>query len=295
MFSSSSERSHFEFFGHGLVELARLTTGKTTHEVEDIADFLIASGYDLHKVLQFLEPVRHATRFTEFVKDRPYAAFIAENGELVNVGGVVTEGFLRDLEGEWGDLPVMKADHLGTRWLLLATAADGESAPWVGLRSLGTARLKGLDPTQLAELVVLETLPPGAAPVDGNAPLLQMLQLLSGAGLDITEVGAARGEVDPQLCVVSVLEDEANRTWYIGRFEDEVEALMNAFRVKLAPVGLKDGEPFEAWLFQRRADLAKLYQGLRRHSSGATVPLEDLRRRDGYFTCLLATPHRSPR
>jgi hypothetical protein len=65
--------------------------------------------------------------------------------------------------------------------------------------------------------------------------------------------------------------------------------------VKLAPVGLKDGEPFESWLFQHRADLAKLYQGLRRQSVGATVPLEDLRRRDGYFTCLLATPHRSPR
>ncbi len=101
--------------------------------------------------------------------------------------------------------------------------------------------------------------------------------------------------MDPRLCVVSVLEDEATRTWYIGRFEDEVAALANAFRVKLAPVGLKDGEPFESWLFQRRGDLAKLYHGLRRHSAGATVPLEDLRRRDGYVTCLLAAPHRSPR
>ena len=295
MFSASGERLHFEFFGHGLVELARLTTGKTTHEVEDIADFLIASGYDLHKVLQFLEPVRHTTRFTEFVKDRPYAAYIAENGELVNLGGVVTEGFLRDLEAEWGDQPVMKVDHQGARWLLLATAPEGNDAPWVGLRALGTARLKGLDPTQLAEVVVFEQPPPDATPLERGGPLLQMLQLLSGAGLDTTEVGAARGEVDARLCVVSVLEDETTRTWYIGRFEDEVEALMNAFRVKLAPVGLKDGEPFEAWLFQRRDDLAKLYHGLRRHSSGATVPLEDLRRRDGYFTCLLAMPHRSPR
>jgi hypothetical protein len=94
---------------------------------------------------------------------------------------------------------------------------------------------------------------------------------------------------------VSVLEDESVRTWYIGRYQEEVAALLNAFRIKLSPIGLKDGEPFEAWLFQRRSDLAKLYQGLRRTSSGATVPLEDLRRRDGYFTCLLATPHRSPR
>jgi hypothetical protein len=144
-------------------------------------------------------------------------------------------------------------------------------------------------------VVVFEHVPSGAVALEKGAPLLQMLQLLSGAGLDVTEVGGPRSEVDPKLCIVSVLEDEANRTWYIGTFEDEVEALMNAFRVKLAPVGLKDGEPFEAWLFQRRDDLGKLYHGLRRHSSGATVPLEDLRRRDGYFTCLLAAPHRSPR
>jgi hypothetical protein len=295
MSAPAGNRSHFEFFGHGLVELARLTTGKTTHDVEDIADFLIASGYDLHKVLQFLEPVRHATRFAEYIKERPYAAFIAENGELVNLGSVVTESFLRDLEEEWGDQPVMKADDLGTRWLLLGTDSRSPDAPWVGLRSLGTARLKGLDPTPLAEVVVFEHVPSGAVALEKGAPLLQMLQLLSGAGLDVTEVGGPRSEVDPKLCIVSVLEDEANRTWYIGTFEDEVEALMNAFRVKLAPVGLKDGEPFEAWLFQRRDDLGKLYHGLRRHSSGATVPLEDLRRRDGYFTCLLAAPHRSPR
>ena len=126
-------------------------------------------------------------------------------------------------------------------------------------------------------------------------PLLEMLARLSGAERRGAEPETASPEVDPQLCVISVLEDEATRSWYIGMFEEEVEALTNAFRVKLSPTGLKDGEPFESWLFQRRVDLSKDYQGLRRDSSGATVPLEDLRRRDGYFTCLLATPHRSPR
>lgn len=295
MFSASGDRSHFEFFGHGLVELARLTTGKTTHEVEDITDFLIAAGYDLNKVLQFLEPVRHANRFSEFIKDRPYAAFIAENGELVNVGGVATESFLRDLEGDWGELRAVQTEQFGMRWLLIATAPEGDEAPWVGLRAIGTARLKGLEPTPLAEVMVFEQPPPGAAPLEKGMSLLQSLQQLSSGELEATEPGAARAEVDAQLCVASVLEDEATRSWYIGKFEDEVEALANAFRVKLAPVGLKDGEPFESWLFQHRADLAKLYQGLRRQSSGATVPLEDLRRRDGYFACLLATPHRSPR
>ena len=296
MVSTAVNRPHFEFFGHGLVELARLTTGKTTHEVEDITDFLISSGYDLNRVIQFLEPVRHATRFADILKDRPYAAFIAENGELVNLGGVVTEGFLRDLEAEWADLPMAEAEAFGARWLLLATAPADESAPWIGMRFLGTARLKGLEPTPLAELAVFEQPPPELVLIPQGSPLQQTLQRLSGTHRDAAQYEPpAPDEVDPKLCVVSVIEDESVRTWYVGRYESEVAALLNAFRIKLSPVGLNDGEPFESWLFQRRADLAKLYQGLRRSSSGATVPLEDLRRRDGYFTCLLATPHRSPR
>ena len=295
MVAAAVNRPQFEFFGHGLVELARLTTGKTTHEVEDIADFLIASGYDLHRVIEFLEPVRHATRFADFLKDRPYAAFLAENGELVNLGTVVTEGFIRDLETEWGGLPMAECESFGVRWLLLAAAAPGQSGPWVGLHSLGTARLKGLEPTLLAEVVVFDQFPPDAVTLPQGTPLQRTLQSLSGTAREAAEPQPqASPDVDPRLCVVSVLEDESTRTWYIGRYEEEVAALLSAFRVKLAPVGLKDGEPFEAWLFQRRGDLAKLYQGLRRSSSGATVPLEDLRRRDGYFTCLLATPHRSP-
>ncbi|MGD1147357.1 MAG: hypothetical protein ABR961_05370 [Thermoanaerobaculaceae bacterium] len=296
MVATAVNRPTFEFFGHGLVELARLTTGKTTHEVEDITDFLIASGYDLNRVIEFLEPVRHATRFADILKDRPYAAFIAENGELVNLGGVVTEGFLRDLEAEWGELPMAEGEAFGTRWLLLATAPASQPAPWVGLHFMGTARLKGLEPTPLAEMVVFEQPPPEIVLLPQGFPLQQTLLRLSG-----TDRGAAQNEaptpieIDPRLCVVSVLEDESVRTWYVGRYEEEVAALLNAFRIKLSPVGLNDGEPFESWLFQRRSDLAKLYQGLRRSSSGATVPLEDLRRRDGYFTCLLATPHRSPR
>ena len=296
MVSTAVNRPHFEFFGHGLVELARLTTGKTTHEVEDITDFLLASGYDLHRVIEFLEPVRHAIRFADILKDRPYAAFLAENAELVNLGGVVTESLLHDLESEWGERPLADAEAFGTRWLLLATGPADQGAPWIGLHWLGTARLKGLEPTPLAEFAVFEQPPPGTTPLPAGSPLLRTLLRLSGPDPDAAGAETPEpAELDPRLCVVSALEDETTRTWYIGKYEDEVEALLNAFRVKLAPVGLKDGEPFEAWLFQRRADLAKMYQGLRRGSSGATVPLEDLRRRDGYFTCLLATPHRSPR
>jgi hypothetical protein len=295
---AGEDRPHFEFFGHGIVELARLTTGKTTQEVEDIADFLIASGYPVQRVLEFLEPVRQAPRYPDAVRERPYAAFLVENGELVNLGGVATEAFMRDLEAEWNGLPLGEAEAYGLRWLLLPCDAARLDGPWVGLRFLGTARLKGLDPTPLAEVVVFDQAPEGLKTMAEGAPLWHTLQRMVGAEATTDEALAASSTddgVDPSLCVVAVLEDAVTRAWYIGLYDEEFDALVNGFRVPLNPVDLRDGEPFEAWLFRRRAELGKLYQGLRRDGNGATVPLEHLRSREGYFTCLLVTPHRSPR
>jgi hypothetical protein len=290
------ERTHFEFLGHGLVELARLTTGKTALEVEDIADFLIASGYDVQRVLEFLEPVRHGSRFPDHVRERPYAAYLAENGQLVNLGGVATEGLLRDLEAEWGG-PIAVAERFGLRWVLLPLDSERLEGPWVGMRALGTPRLKGLEPTPLAEVVVFEEPPEGLAILPEGSFLVQTLQELAGRvdrPLD-ADVLATAVTPDPSLCVISTLESERERMWYIGQYRDEVDALLHAFTIPLQTIDLLDGEPFEAWLFRRRGELAMLYQGLRRDSTGTSVPLDTLRSRDGYFTCLLAAPLRSPR
>ena len=297
MRGASGSSPHFEFFGHGMVELARLTTGKTTQEVEDIADFLIASGYPVQQVLEFLEPVRQSPRYPENVRERPYAAFIVENRELVNRGGVATEEFLRDLEAEWSGLPLAEAEAYGVRWLVLPCDAARLDGPWVGLRALGTARLKGLDPTPLAEVVVFDQAPEGLVTLPNGTTLWRTLQRLAGepAEEDDGRVAVSEEEIDPKLCIVATLEDAVTRAWFIGLYDEEYDALVNAFRVPLNPVDLRDGEPFEAWLFRSRGELAKLYQGLRRDSSGATVALDHLRLREGYFTCLLVTPHRSPR
>ncbi len=297
MRGAGTDRPHFEFFGHGLVELARLTTGKTTQEVEDIADFLIASGYPVQKVLEFLEPVRQTPRYPDNVRERPYAAYLIENRELVNLGGVATEAFLRDLEAEWISLPLAEAEAYGLRWLLLPCDVARLDGPWVGLRFLGTARLKGLDPTPLAEVVVFDQAPEGLTTIQEGTPLWRSLQRMAGADPEeeAPAGNSSEDDVDPKLCIVAALEDAVTRAWYIGLYDEEFDALVNAFRVPLNPVDLRDGEPFEAWLFRRRAELGKLYQGLRRDAEGATVPLAHLRAREGYFTCLLVTPHRSPR
>ena len=305
--SSGGENPRFEFFGHGLVELARLTSGKTTHEVEDLADFLISSGYDVHRVLDFLEPVRRASRFPDHVRERPYAAFLAENNELVNLGAVATEAFLRDLEAEWSG-PLGHAERWGLRWLMMPVDRDRPAGPWVGLRSLGTARLKGLTQTPVAEMAVFDEPPAGLTTLPEEASLLRVLQELAAG--DTLQAGvstavAATGtqeEIDPHLCVISVLDGArgdgngyAPRHWFIGLYNEDEDALINAYQVALNPVDVQDGEPYEAFLFRQRHELSRLYQGLLRETTSMRFRLEALRAQDGYLTCLLVAPHRSPR
>lgn len=295
MVTATAERPQYEFFGHGIVELGRLTSGKRTHEVEDLADFLIASGYDVHDVLKFLEPVRKSSRAPEGVRDRPYAAYIAENGELVNQGTVLSEDFVRALDVELGAQQLFFTHAHASGWVVLPLAEPAGGQPWVGLRSLGVARLKGLDAMPLVEAITFETEPGEMEPLPEGLALLHAVQQQGGEGGDgALDSAGSSVAVDPRLCVVGVLDEGTKWVWYIGMFQDEMGALDHAFRVGLNPVGLHEGDSPEVWLFQRRGELAMLYQGLRRDSEGALMPLEALRGRDGYFACLLAAPHRSP-
>lgn len=292
MAAGKGARPHFEFFGHALVELVRLTTGKTTKEVDDITDFLIAAGYDINRVLEFLEPVRHESRVPEHARERPYAAYLAENGELTNLGGVVTEAFLHDLEPELGETPQRRAEAYGLQWLLLPFDPARPEKPWIGLRLLGSARLKGIDPGPLAELVVLDQPPADSQPIEPKAALVQTLHRLAGGVEETGPHHLAAGtavEIPPDLCVVSALDDYTLRRWYLGIYSRDRDAVLHAHPVPLPKVS--GDEPIEAWLFRRRDELATLYQGLCRGGAGMTIPLSSLRSRAGFFSCLLASPH----
>lgn len=292
--TEGDDRPHFEFFGHSLVELARLTTGKTTHEVEDIADFLISSGYDVHRVLEFLEPVRSSKRRSEHLAERSYAAYL-EGGELVNLGCVTTEAFLRDLDGEL-DRPLLRSgDWAGARWMLFPFDTAEPDGRQVALRYLGTARLKGLEPIQAIEAATLEAPPQGSSELPQGTAMVNGLHEIAGGGDEPErEEQIATVPIPPELCLASYLENPQVRRWFMGLYDGKQGALLNAFQVPLHTVDLRDGDPFEAWVYRRRSELAMLYQGLRRQDEGSIVNLEELRGHEGYYACLLETPHRAP-
>ncbi|MDH3744591.1 MAG: hypothetical protein OES47_05755 [Acidobacteriota bacterium] len=143
----------YEFFGHGIVELSRLVTGKTTHELDEVRVFLLANGYSPEAVDRFFEPVsRGQTRRLSAEANEPFFSYIDHSGGLVNEGIVATEAFVEQL-GEItlaGSCGVYRRE--GRRYLVFEVE-DEAGAVAVGLRKLGSARLKGLGEVPIIQIV----------------------------------------------------------------------------------------------------------------------------------------------
>ena len=67
---SAGGEQRYEFFGHGIVELTRLVTGKTSQEIDEVKTVLVSRGYDPEEVDRFFAPVAHQTAVQLADKDR---------------------------------------------------------------------------------------------------------------------------------------------------------------------------------------------------------------------------------
>jgi hypothetical protein len=176
----------YEFFGQGVIELSRLTTGKTQREIEEMQAMLINRGYPESAVHRFLAPLLARRADDSDERSRPFRAFLARDGGLVNEGIVATDAFLRELAREIGARPLARYRE-GERSFVVLEIADGAATLSVGLRKLGVVSLKGLERVTLYEVVDAE--PWGFAALE---PLAE--QTLVSA-LERELVGALAGEV----------------------------------------------------------------------------------------------------
>jgi hypothetical protein len=294
MLHPGPEAKRFEFFGHGIVELARLTTGKSAREVSDIAEFLVHSGYDPEDVDLFLSPLASARSGQEQISTRTYTATIDGHGELVNEGIVVAMPFIEELELEVEFTTLAVAALDGLRWVLLPIDSGLPDTLYVGLRYLGVARLKGLPPQELAEAIVLTELPADAENVPYKRPLVGLLRRLTQSGHPSGDTVQASDEtIETNLLVITYLIEDGRRKWIFGEYRDSDDVLLHAIQVPIQTPELRPGEPMEMWLFRNRFELARIYESLRRESAGIATPLVTLRSRPGYLACFLAAPHRA--
>lgn len=154
-------RERYEFFGHGMVEMSRLVTGKATQEIDEVKTMLIAQGYPEATVHRFFAPLAETNLdvVDKSEESRRFYAYVNRNGTLLNNGLVATGAYVSRLEREIGAQPLARGADGKRSYVLFHVEDGGERLP-VGLRKLGNARLKGLERLVVYEIVDGATLDP---------------------------------------------------------------------------------------------------------------------------------------
>jgi hypothetical protein len=160
------EAERYEFFGPGLVELSRLTTGKGTQEIDEVKTMLVNQGFSPTLVHDFFAPLseKNVDVVDKKEESRRFYAYLNRNGTLHNNGMVATAAYMQRLEKELGHLgntKLLRASD-GERVYVLLELEDGGPSVWLGVRKLGLAHLKGLEKLAVYELVDGKTLDPGS-------------------------------------------------------------------------------------------------------------------------------------
>jgi hypothetical protein len=148
------EGERYEFFGPGLVELSRLTTGKATQEIDEVKTMLINQGYPEATVHRFFAPLAHRNVDVVDKKEeaRTFYAYINRNGTLHNNGMVATGAFLTQLDQETAGIRLFRGRE-GDRTYVLCVLEDSGERLSIGIRKLGLAHLKGLEKLPVYEVV----------------------------------------------------------------------------------------------------------------------------------------------
>ncbi len=166
-----------EFYGPGIVELSRLTTGKATKIIEDVQHLLLATGYDQADVYKFFAPLSRTVDTTEeTMQQREFYAYVNANGNLINEGIVASIPFLKELSDEITQDGLMLY-RLTTRWAgYLGFAAPVSLGGYIGLRMLGSVSLKGIGNVEVGEVVRVRQEEADVSIIEDDRPLVQLLQ-----------------------------------------------------------------------------------------------------------------------
>ncbi|HET9226506.1 MAG TPA: hypothetical protein VFR31_07545, partial [Thermoanaerobaculia bacterium] len=178
------EGERYEFFGPGLVELSRLTTGKGTQEIDEVKTMLINQGFSPTQVHDFFSPLaeKNVDVVDKKEESRRFWAYLNRNGTLHNNGMVATADYMQRLERELGTRTILRASD-GERTYVLLELDDAGTKVSFGVRRLGLAHLKGLEKLPVYELV------------DGRSLDLSSYQEIRGEtlGMAIEKLSAAGG------------------------------------------------------------------------------------------------------
>lgn len=262
-----------EFYGPGIVELSRLTTGKATKELEDIQHLLLAHGYDQQDVYRFFAPLLRSVDGMETRDDqREFFAFVNENGHLINEGIVVSIPFIKQLSQEVVE-DAQKIYRLGTSWSTYFGFPTPDRGGYIGIRLLGSVSLKGIGTQEIGEAVWLGSDEVEVSLIDEQKPLLQLLQLERRRS---TAHAIRSGSADLVVCAGHAQEDVI----LVGEWDPVSEEVRRPIRldgVDTERYGLATPLTFEA-IESQSAAYQKLYHNLSRIETLPSFSLGAIRR-----------------
>ncbi|HKB80779.1 MAG TPA: hypothetical protein VKH35_13785 [Thermoanaerobaculia bacterium] len=166
-----------EFYGPGIVELSRLTTGKATQEIEEFAEFLVGYGYEEKKVTQFFAPLAKGVDVIDHTQHaREFYAYVNANGHLINEGIVGSMSLFQELSNELAS-EGQQIYRLGTRWGdYYGFDPSVNGVEFIGIRLIGMVSLKGLDKVEVGEIVGFAPADVEAVAIDSTEPLVMILR-----------------------------------------------------------------------------------------------------------------------
>jgi hypothetical protein len=286
-----------EFYGPGIVELSRLTTGKATREIDEFASFLLTHGYDPTKVQAFFAPLARGVDVIDHTQHaREFYAYVNNSGHLVNEGIVASLPLLQELSNELTS-EGQQLFRLRAPWATyIGFAPSLTGLEYIGVRLIGMVSLKGLDEVDVGEIVPFAPGEVEVTPLDVADPLVLAIRQEFHQEPDrplpiATEFDTTTSEqaIDAELLVCLRHDpDGSENDVIIGEWDPRTDNLRRPLRFPrgdfLRLFALK-GE-LNAELFSSRRDTVRdLYTRLSDRTPSDAVPLSDFR--DQYATFVL--------
>ncbi len=277
-----------EFYGPGIVELSRLTTGKANKEIEEIGAFLISHGYDTAKVHQFFAPLARGVDVIDHTQHaREFYCYVNATGHLVNEGIVGSFALLQELSSELAG-EEQRLYRLKTPW---ATYIGFEPAvsgvEYVGVRLIGMVQLKGLENIDVGEITPFGAGEVEATPLEPGDPLIMLLRqefhqhddvMSETMSADRAFAGTTTEHMVPSeliICVRPAQDEEQEGEVMIGEWDplsDDVHRPLVMPRGDFEKLFSLKGELTTEMLVDRKDTVRDLYLRLSDHT--ATDPLQ---------------------
>lgn len=228
-----------EFYGPGIVELSRLTTGKATKEIEEIQGFLVSHGYEPGKVQNFFAPLARGVDVVDHTMHaRDFYAYVNGSGHLVNEGIVASLALIQELSNEI-TAESQKLYRLQNSWgTYFGFVPSQEGIEYIGIRLIGNVSLKGLQNIDVAEVVSFAPGEITATPAAAGETLLAVLRqeyherARTKDGHSAAEVKTSEHRIEGEIVISTRSDDELQSTYLLGEWDPRTDEINQIIEVE---------------------------------------------------------------